>query len=336
MGLTDWTVGTVWATAITTWAPPSDWAAGTSWAGDGGDAVAVQQGLSVTTIVTNIASAAKYNPYADGTYGGGYDFDTNHDTGDITYTEADGKFTFDVGGVFMVDVVTVIAPTSTTTNDQELNVNGSPVWAPAINMTLNTVVSPTEVPVSLILDLTAGQFLEYFIDSVGASFNSHDGSTVTLTEVPDITGSPDVHFACVSALDSTNVNASAIFPFDKDFYPVPGTFKTHAINGTEFDPDTGRMTIKRAALYLVDICLFDVIGPSTVAMFRIRLLKNGTPIWQPSDNSHHFATDPYPRSITLQLVLDVDDFLELEIDSQDANGSGTKPGTHWAVLEMAA
>lgn len=301
------------------------------------DAVAPQQGFSISATKDSDAQAGSFNPWDDGNYTG-YTFDTNFDSdpgggGDITYAEATGRFTFVAGGVFMVDLSPYILISANDTVDQDTQISSGSVWHPATDVLLNAVADRISMPVALVLAPTASQFLEHFMDSVSTTLTALDGSSVTLTEVPDITGSPDVHLICVTCDDSTVQNTSSILPFDEDSYAVTGNFTTHVQNGVVFTPGDGRLTINRTATYLVQVIF--VHETTAVGDFDWEIRKNGVAVWQPATQQNHQAVQPSVRTVTLQLELVSGDYLEVEFD-YISNAGGTKPGTSISIMEMAA
>lgn len=301
------------------------------------DSVLPQQGFSISTTKDSDSQAGSFNPWDDGAYTG-YTFDTNFDSdpgggGDITYATATGRFTFVAGGVFMVDLSPYMLISANDEVDQDTQISSGSVWHPATDVRLNAVGDRVSMPVSLVLDPAAAQFLEHFLDAGTANLTALDGSSATLTEIPDITGSPDVHLICVSCDDSTNQNQSPLFPFDETNYAVAGNFTTHAQNGIVHTPGNGRFTVNRTATYLIQVIL--VHEAVTVTDFDWELRKNGVAIWVPSTNQNHQAVDPLVRTITLQLELTSGDFLEVEMDYIGAAG-GSKPGTTMSIMEMAA
>lgn len=301
------------------------------------DSVAAQQGFSITTTVDSNAVAASFNPWDDGNYAA-YAFATNFDSdsgggGDITYSTTTGRFTFVAGGVFMVDLSPYIEISANEAVDQDTQISSSSVWHPATDVFLNAVADRISMPVNLILAPTASQLLEHLLDAPTSSLTALDGSSVTLTEVPDITGSPDVHLICVSCDDTSNQNTSGVFMFDEDFYAVTGNFTTHAQNGVVFTPGDGRFTINRTATYLVQV----VLSHETVTVGDLdwEIFKNGLAVWQPATQQNHQAVQPIVRTVVLQLELEVDDYLEVELDYV-TNDGGSKPGTTMTIIEMAA
>lgn len=296
------------------------------------DSIAAQKAISISTTKDGNVQAAQHNPYDETNYSAPLTFDTNYDTGDILYTKADGRFTFDAGSAYMVDICSVLSISASEGLDQDLQISGGSVWHPATDIFVNAVTEPTTFPVSLILDVLAADFLEYLIDSSATSnVTTHNGSTVTIIEVADIEGDPDVHFISVDCDDSSNQNTSAIFPFDEGFYPVTGNFTTHIQNGIVFTPGDGRFTIDRDGTYLVQIVLVHEI--TTVGDFDWELQKNGAPIWNTVTNQNHQAVNPAVRVIVLALTLSAGDFLELEIDFV-LNAGGSKPGTSMTIIEL--
>lgn len=296
------------------------------------DSIAAQKAISISTTKDGNVNAAQHNPYDETNYTPPLTFDTNYDTGDIPYTKADGKFTFDVGSAYMVDICSVLSISANEALDQDLQISGGSVWHPATDIFVNAVTEPTTFPVALILDTVDTDFLEYLVDSAATSnVTTHNGSTVTITEVADIEGDPDLHYICVDCDDSTVQNTSALFPFDETNYAVPGNFTTHIQNGIVHTPADGRFTINRDATYLIHIVLVHEIV--TVGDFDWELQKNGSPIWNTVTNQNHQAVDPAVRTIVLALTLSSGDFLELEIDYV-LNAGGSKPGTSMMIIEL--
>lgn len=297
------------------------------------DSIGAQKAISISTTKDGNIQAAQHGPYDETSYTAPLTFDVNYDTGDITYTKADGKFTFDTGSAYMVDICSVLSISASEGLDQDLQISAGSVWHPATDIFVNAVTEPTTVPVSLILDTVDADFLEYLIDSTATSnVTTHDGSTVTITEVANIEGDPDLHYICVDCDDSTNQNTAAIFPFDQGFYPAPpGNYTTHIQNGIVFTPADGRFTINRNGTYLIQIVLVHEIV--TVGDFDWELQKNGVAIWNTVTNQNHQAVDPAVRTIVLALTLVSGDFLELEIDYV-LNAGGAKPGTSMAIFEL--
>ena len=108
---------------------------------------------------------------------------TNHVTAtNITYTQADGKFTIVEDGHYLVLLTVGLDSTSNGTPTLKLNKNGSTYYDAAIDLRANS--DPRSQPLCLVMPLVKDDYLNFLVNNAGADFD--DGSSVSIFKIDEI------------------------------------------------------------------------------------------------------------------------------------------------------
>ncbi len=158
----------------------TDWVSLTS----GGSVDPAGDYISVTTTANSNASTALYDVFQSGSYAA-YSSTTNASNG-IVYTPADGRFTIATDGVYKVDANYMLETSANALTNLLVQVNGASVYNH--DTFVHTAVDPVERSVSVILDLTAGDYVEFFVDGSTGNITTHGGTSATIVPVSAASG----------------------------------------------------------------------------------------------------------------------------------------------------
>ena len=121
---------------------------------------------------------------------------TNHTSAaGITYDSSDGTFTVAEAGDYLV-VATIGLDSTTSSNDPTLKITVNDAAYYAASYGTTATADPISMPVCLVVSLTAGQYLNFFVNNAGAVIN--DGSSVSIVRLDDVGGSKDLFAESVS------------------------------------------------------------------------------------------------------------------------------------------
>ena len=110
----------------------------------------------------------------------------------ITYTKADGKFTVEAGGVYLV-ILNLISDTVTggnTPTDVKIVKNGSAYFTNPHHT--NSTFDPVSHVICLVMKLDPGDYLNFVVNNHGADID--DGTSVTMIKIDEVGESRDLTF----------------------------------------------------------------------------------------------------------------------------------------------
>jgi len=115
---------------------------------------------------------------------------TNHTSAaGITYDSSDGTFTVAGAGDYLV-VATIGLDSTTNSTDPTLKITVNDAAYYAASYGTRATADPISMPVCLVISLTAGQYLNFFVNNAGAVID--DGSSVSIVRLDDVGGSKDL------------------------------------------------------------------------------------------------------------------------------------------------
>ena len=135
--------------------------------------------ISVTTDEDSNGSSAEFDIFEDGNYPGTLNYTTNASSG-ITFTPSNGRYTISNTNTYFINLNAIILTTSDSTTDIVIKVNGTNVYLD--DVWIDSSSDPNEVSVGLILDLTASDYVEFFIDGDSTQY-AQSGTSATIMSV---------------------------------------------------------------------------------------------------------------------------------------------------------
>ena len=140
--------------------------------------------ISVTTTANSTASTALYDVFQTSSYPS-YSSTTNASNG-IVYTPADGRFTIATDGVYNIGVNYMLESSANALTNLIIQVNGVNVFN---NDTfVHSAVDPVERSATIVQDLTAGDYIEFFVDGTTGNITTHGGTSATIVPVSAASG----------------------------------------------------------------------------------------------------------------------------------------------------
>jgi hypothetical protein len=137
---------------------------------------------SETVTATSTASDAKYDIFDEDNYGA-FTSTSNVTAKNVTYTSTDGRFTANTDGTYELDVTVYISISASAVINMSAEVNGSQVWT--AGPFVNNNVDPVERTITLLQDLTAGDYVNFYVDSATATrtVQIHPGTTANIQKI---------------------------------------------------------------------------------------------------------------------------------------------------------
>jgi hypothetical protein len=138
--------------------------------------------LSETITATATASSARYSPFDSDSYGA-FSKTANVTPVGFTYTTSTGVFDVTTTGTYKINITLFTFSSGVpSTMVMDLDVNSSTVWT--ATTAVHASVDPSERSMCVILDLTAGDDIEFFIEESGAgTLSASAGTTMTIERI---------------------------------------------------------------------------------------------------------------------------------------------------------
>jgi len=277
------------------------------------------------------STVAEGDPFADAFYSpwthdvpivaSGFVYD---DEGGVGNDE--GRFTAANGGNFMVDAT------------HNLGINANNTWQPFISIDGVKIYEYGEMSLSALMDgsrrfglvatLAGGEWFRYTYDPTNSA-EAKEGTCMSIIEVPDISGSPDIARVCTVLNDTYG-------PVDwAEFNPWAASIATLAPitpNGFAYVGTTGRWTIDRDCEALLSLTLNIGSTAFIVAPFHIKV--NGVAIhdFDTGVSGSHFS--PKVNSVNVPLTLSSGDYIEVTVEPARFHATSLLPGTVVSLIQI--
>jgi len=267
--------------------------------------IETQRYLSKSTTVDNVASQAQYSPFDSDFYGGGYADEDHVTASGITFEGTTGRFTSTAAGVYCAEIALGmhVIPGLSDTVETIADYNGTTAWGGNTHVSLHNALDPVIFNIPLIWDPGAGEYIVHLLDQQGiSSLNVMDGTTMTITEVPDITGSPVVNLCCVRLTSNSNFFTTEFSVFDEDNHTSFGSETLVDTVGIVFDSTDGSFAAPETAKYLVSVLLVIEENASNETL-QVIVKIDGVAAWNTGADGRGVHNSDDPLTVRTPLVL---------------------------------
>jgi len=137
--------------------------------------------LSITTTASSTATALEFDVFDEDNYAT-YTFDSNVTADGITYTQANGRFTANSDGIYLITVTFILNISSSGLVVLAVKDNGAAFYSH--DFYIHSAVDPVIRSISVIRGLSNNDYINVTLDSSGAgTLSAYDGTTMTISKM---------------------------------------------------------------------------------------------------------------------------------------------------------